>query len=143
MTTHMTATRDVWLEARRDLLAAEKDLTRRSDQIAQLRRQLPWVRINKEYSFDGPLGRQTLADLFDGRRQLIVQHFMLTPGADAGLSKLFLHGRSYRRHDPAPRASRRHIRRHLTRTVHRDRPLSPEDGLAVHVAVLLRQQLQL
>ena len=84
MTTHKTATRDAWLEARRDLLAAEKDLTRRNDQVAQLRRQLPWVRVDKAYTFDGPDGRQTLADLFNGRRQLMVQHFMLTPGAEQG-----------------------------------------------------------
>ena len=82
MTTHTIATRDAWLEARRDLLAAEKDLTRRSDQVAQLRRQLPWVRLDKEYSFEGPDGRQRLADLFDGRSQLLVQHFMFTPGEE-------------------------------------------------------------
>jgi predicted dithiol-disulfide oxidoreductase (DUF899 family) len=80
MTTHTTATREAWLEARRDLLAAEKDLTRRSDQVAQLRRQLPWVRVDKEYSFEGPDSRQRLADLFEGRSQLLVQHFMFTPG---------------------------------------------------------------
>jgi predicted dithiol-disulfide oxidoreductase (DUF899 family) len=80
MTTHPIATRQAWLEARRDLLAAEKDLTRRSDQVAQLRRQLPWVRIEKDYIFEGPDGRQRLADLFDGRSQLLVQHFMFTPG---------------------------------------------------------------
>jgi predicted dithiol-disulfide oxidoreductase (DUF899 family) len=84
MTTHMTVSRDKWLEARRDLLAAEKDLTQRSDQVAQLRRQLPWVRIDRPYLFDGPEGRQTLADLFDGRRQLLVQHFMLGPGWEQG-----------------------------------------------------------
>ena len=81
---HAIATREEWLEARRDLLAAEKDLTRRSDQVAQLRRQLPWVRVDKTYTFDGPDGRQALADLFDGRHQLMVQHFMLTPGAEQG-----------------------------------------------------------
>ena len=80
MTTHKTATREAWLEARRDLLAAEKDLTRRSDQVARLRRQLPWVRVDKDYVFEGPDGRQRLADLFEGRSQLLVQHFMFTPG---------------------------------------------------------------
>ena len=84
MAEHAIATRKRWLEARRDLLAAEKDLTRRSDQVAQLRRQLPWVRVDKTYVFDGRDGRRSLADLFDGRRQLIVQHFMLTPGAEQG-----------------------------------------------------------
>ena len=80
MTTHTIATREGWLEARRDLLAAEKDLTRRSDQVAQLRRQLPWVRVDKDYTFEGPDGRQRLGDLFDGRSQLLVQHFVFTPG---------------------------------------------------------------
>lgn len=82
--THTTVSRDKWLEARLDLLAAEKDLTRRSDQVAQLRRQLPWVQVEKEYVFDGADGRQTLADLFDGRSQLLVQHFMLAPGWEQG-----------------------------------------------------------
>jgi predicted dithiol-disulfide oxidoreductase (DUF899 family) len=84
MTNHMAVSRDKWLEVRLDLLAAEKDLTRRSDQVAQLRRQLPWVRIDKQYVFDGPDGRQSLADLFDGRCQLLVQHFMLAPGWEQG-----------------------------------------------------------
>ena len=57
MTTHITATRDQWLEARLDLLAAEKDLTRRSDEVARLRQQLPWVRVEKSYVFEGPNGR--------------------------------------------------------------------------------------
>jgi len=84
MTNHMISTREKWLDARLDLLAAEKDLIRRSDEVARLRRQLPWVRIDKAYVFDGPDGPQTLADLFDGRNQLLVQHFMLKPGAEQG-----------------------------------------------------------
>ncbi len=84
MTTHIIATRDKWLEARLDLLAAEKDLTRRSDEVAQLRQRLPWVRVGKNYIFEGPNGRETLADLFDGRSQLIVQQFMLAPGWEQG-----------------------------------------------------------
>jgi predicted dithiol-disulfide oxidoreductase (DUF899 family) len=84
MTTHVTATREKWLEARLDLLAAEKDLMRRSDDVARLRQRLPWVPVDKAYVFDGPDGRQTLADLFDGRHQLLVQHFMLKPGAEVG-----------------------------------------------------------
>src|SRR3954470_10189363 len=84
MTTHTIATPDAWLEARRDLLAAEKDLTRRSDQVARLRRQLPWVRVDREYTFEGPEGRQRLAELFDGRSQLLIQHFMLAPDEEEG-----------------------------------------------------------
>src|SRR5262245_2182595 len=84
MTTHMTATREEWLEARRDLLAAEKDLTRRSDDIARLRQRLPWVAIDKIYRFDTEAGSKTLKDLFDGRSQLLVYHFMFGPDYKAG-----------------------------------------------------------
>src|SRR5215471_5591958 len=84
MTTHTIATRDEWLEARLDLLAAEKDLTRRSDEVARLRRQLPWVRVDKAYRFDTDEGSKTLKDLFDGRSQLMVYHFMFGPDYEAG-----------------------------------------------------------
>src|SRR5512139_2521011 len=84
MTTHITATRDKWLEARLDLLAAEKDLTRRSDEVAQLRQRLPWVPVDKNYTFDTEEGSKTLKDLFDGRSQLLVFHFMLGPDYKAG-----------------------------------------------------------
>ena len=67
MTTHVTATREKWLEARLDLLAAEKDLTRRSDEVARLRQRLPWVRVEKVYRFDTDEGSKMLKDLFDGR----------------------------------------------------------------------------
>src|SRR5262245_47143823 len=84
MTSHITATRDKWLEARRDLLAAEKDLTRRSDEVARLRQQLPWVRIEKTYKFDTETGSKTLTELFGGRSQLLVYHFMFGPDYNAG-----------------------------------------------------------
>ena len=84
MTTHITATRDKWLEARLDLLAAEKDLTRRSDEVAQLRQRLPWVRVDKGYAFDTEAGSKTLKDLFDRRSQLLVYHFMFGPDYKAG-----------------------------------------------------------
>jgi predicted dithiol-disulfide oxidoreductase (DUF899 family) len=84
MTTHATATREDWLQARLDLLAAEKDLTRRSDAIATLRRDLPWVRVEKDYAFDTDAGRATLKDLFQGRSQLLVYHFMFGPDYQAG-----------------------------------------------------------
>lgn len=84
MTTHSTVSRHKWLEARLALLAAEKDLTRRSDQVAQLRRQLPWVTIDKRYVFDSPTAQIALADRFEGRHQLLVQHFMLALGWEQG-----------------------------------------------------------
>lgn len=73
-----------WIEARRGLLAAEKDLTRRRDALAALRQALPWERVDKEYVFDTPRGPRTLAELFDGRSQLLAQHFMLGPGWEEG-----------------------------------------------------------
>src|SRR5947208_3038633 len=76
--------RDEWLVARKDLLTREKELTRLRDEVSRHRRELPWVKIDKKYVFDGQDGRKTLADLFDGRSQLIVYHFMLGPGWEEG-----------------------------------------------------------
>src|SRR6266566_7164336 len=73
-----------WLVARNDLLTREKELTRLRDEVSRHRRELPWVKIDKEYVFDGADGRETLTDLFDGRSQLIVYHFMLGPGWEEG-----------------------------------------------------------
>lgn len=73
-----------WLVARKDLLAREKEFTRQRDALSAARRQLPWVKIDKEYVFDGPDGRETLAELFNGRSQLIVYHFMLGPDWEEG-----------------------------------------------------------
>ena len=84
MTTHKIGTRDEWLAARLDLLQAEKELTRRSDDIAQQRQALPWVRINKPYRFETDDGSASLADLFKGRSQLLVYHFMFGPDYTAG-----------------------------------------------------------
>ena len=84
MTTHTTGTRQQWLKARLNLLAAEKELTRRSDDVARQRQQLPWVRIDKEYRFDTDAGAATLANLFRGRSQLLIYHFMFGPDYAAG-----------------------------------------------------------
>jgi predicted dithiol-disulfide oxidoreductase (DUF899 family) len=84
MTQHKTGTLQDWLAARLELLKAEKELTRRSDELAQLRQQLPWVRIDKRFAFDTEDGRASLADLFKGRSQLLVYHFMFGPDYAAG-----------------------------------------------------------
>ncbi|MEK9968692.1 MAG: DUF899 domain-containing protein [Ferrovibrio sp.] len=84
MTTPTTATREEWLAARLDLLKAEKELTRRSDELARQRQQLPWLKIDKSYRFDTETGPATLADLFQGRSQLLVYHFMFGPDYKAG-----------------------------------------------------------
>jgi predicted dithiol-disulfide oxidoreductase (DUF899 family) len=79
-TKHPVASREEWLAARVALLAKEKEYTRLRDRLAAERRALPWVRVDKTYVFDAPEGKKTLADLFDGRSQLVVKHFMLGPG---------------------------------------------------------------
>ena len=84
MTTHTTGTREQWLAARLELLEAEKELTHRSDELAQRRQALPWVRLDKEYRFDTDEGSASLADLFRGRSQLLVYHFMFGPDYKAG-----------------------------------------------------------
>jgi predicted dithiol-disulfide oxidoreductase (DUF899 family) len=84
MTTHSTGTREEWLAARLELLKAEKELTRRSDELAQRRQELPWVQVDKEYRFETEEGSASLADLFKGRSQLLVYHFMFGPDYAAG-----------------------------------------------------------
>jgi predicted dithiol-disulfide oxidoreductase (DUF899 family) len=84
MTTHTTGTRKEWVAARLALLEAEKELTRRSDEVARLRQELPWVRIDKEYQFETDEGNASLADLFRGRSQLLIYHFMFGPDYKAG-----------------------------------------------------------
>jgi len=84
MEKHTIVSRDEWIEAREQLLAREKEFTRLRDQLSQQRRDLPWVRVDKQYVFDGPNGNETLSELFDGRSQLIVYHFMFDPSWEAG-----------------------------------------------------------
>jgi predicted dithiol-disulfide oxidoreductase (DUF899 family) len=84
MTTHKTGTREEWLSARLKLLEAEKELIRRSDELAHQRQELPWVRIDKQYRFETDEGSASLADLFRGRSQLLVYHFMFGPDYTAG-----------------------------------------------------------
>ena len=81
---HKVVAHDAWLEARKQFLAREKDFTRLRDQLSQARRDLPWERVDKRYVFEGPNGQETLPDLFDGRSQLIVYHFMFAPDWEEG-----------------------------------------------------------
>lgn len=82
--THKIVSADEWLAARRALLAKEKALLKERDELRQQTRELPWVKVEKAYVFEGPDGKQTLADLFEGRSQLIVKHFMMAPGWQQG-----------------------------------------------------------
>jgi predicted dithiol-disulfide oxidoreductase (DUF899 family) len=84
MTEHRIASHEEWQAAREDLLRREKEHTRIGDELARERRELPWVRVEKEYRFETDEGTRTLAELFDGRSQLLVYHFMFGPGYDAG-----------------------------------------------------------
>jgi predicted dithiol-disulfide oxidoreductase (DUF899 family) len=84
MTNHAIAGRAEWLDARKKLLAKEKEFTRLREELAQARRDLPWERVEKQYAFEGPRGKATLGDLFAGRSQLVVYHFMFGPDWKAG-----------------------------------------------------------
>src|SRR5215475_11493466 len=84
MTGHLKGNRNDWLAARLDLLEAEKELTRRGDELAQRRRELPWVRIDKDYAFETEQGPASLENLFRGRSQLLTYHFMFGPDYTAG-----------------------------------------------------------
>jgi predicted dithiol-disulfide oxidoreductase (DUF899 family) len=84
MASHRIVSREEWLEARKALLKKEKEFTRLRDDLSRQRRELPWVKVEKNYVFDGPNGKETLADLFAGKSQLIVYHFMFDPSWDAG-----------------------------------------------------------
>jgi predicted dithiol-disulfide oxidoreductase (DUF899 family) len=83
MVQHKVVSHDEWIEARKRFLAKEKEFTRLRDELSRERRELPWTRVDKQYAFDGPSGKETLADLFAGHHQLIVQHFMFDPSWDA------------------------------------------------------------
>ena len=84
MSAHEVVGHEEWLEQRKELLAKEKEFTRLRDELSRQRRELPWERVEQEYVFTGPHGKETLADLFDGRTQLVVYHFMFGPEDDAG-----------------------------------------------------------
>jgi predicted dithiol-disulfide oxidoreductase (DUF899 family) len=84
MTDHRVVSRDEWLNARRRFLAKEKDFQRLRDELSRERRELPWERVDKRYVFEGSAGKETLADLFAGRSQLVVYHFMFAPDSQTG-----------------------------------------------------------
>lgn len=95
MTDHKVVSGDDWVDARRRLLAKEKDFLHRRDELSRERRELPWERVSKSYVFDGPAGKESLADLFAGRSQLIIYHFMFAPEAEAGCKSCSFWADSY------------------------------------------------
>ena len=136
--------RDEWLAARKELLAKEKDLTRRRDALNAERRRLPMVRIEKDYRFEGPDGEATLLDLFEGRRQLIIGHFMFDPSWEDGCPSC-----SAGADEVAPGLlAHLHVRDTTLAYVSRapldeDRALQGQEGLDVPVVLVVRQRLQL
>ena len=129
MQAHKTVSREEWLEARRALLAKEKELLKAKDALREQTRALPWVKVDKDYVFDGPNGKETLADLFAGRSQLIVKHFMLGPGWKEGCVGCSFGADQTRRLGGAPDQSRRDVRRGQPRALPRDRGLPQAHGL--------------
>ncbi len=95
MDAHEVVSHDRWIEARKKLLAEEKEFTRLRDQLSQRRRDLPWEAVDKVYTFEGPDGQESLADLFAGKSQLIVQHFMFDPSWEAGCKSCSFWADSY------------------------------------------------
>lgn len=83
---HKVVSNEEWLEARKAFLAKEKEFTRQRDELSRLRRELPWTKVEKNYVFDGPNGKEALADIFDGRSQLVIYHFMFGPEWEQGCS---------------------------------------------------------
>ena len=122
-------THDEWLVARKRLLEQEKELTRARDALNAERRRLPMVRIDKDYVFEGPDGPASLLDLFDGRRQLIVGHFMFDPSWDDGCPSCTAGADEIsRRPARAPARARHHARRRLPRAAREDRALQARRG---------------
>ena len=140
---HKVVSRDEWIAARKAHLANEKAFTKARDRLSAERRALPWVKVEKNYLFDTPEGKKSLADLFDGRSQLIVYHFMLGPDWGEGCPSCSYLADHFDGAAAASRASRRDVHRRLARAARRDRSVPAAHGLALPVGVVLRQRLQL
>ena len=143
MAKHKIATREEWQAARNELLAQEKELTRRGDQLAAERRDLPWVPIDKEYSFDTDDGPKTLPELFDGRSQLLVYHFMFGPAYTAGCPVCSSAADTFNGAVRPPERARRDVHLHLPGAAGQAPGLQAADGLELPVGLLLRHRLQL
>ena len=107
MTDHKVVSREEWAAAREELLAHEKEHTRLGDELARQRRELPWVRVETEYRFDADDGTRTLAELFDGRSQLVVYHFMFGPSYEAGCTTCSSIADGSQRRRATPKRARR------------------------------------
>ena len=138
MTNHKTGTREEWLAARLELLKAEKELTRRSDELARWRQELPWVRIDKEYRFETDKGTASLADLFGGRSQLLIYHFMFGPDYTAGCPAYSAIADGFDA-SGSPRESRRHALRGVAGSARETAGVQAADGVELPLGVVVRR----
>jgi predicted enzyme related to lactoylglutathione lyase len=134
MEPHKIVSHDEWTKARKALLAKEKEFTQARDRLSAERRALPWVKVDKTYVFDTPSGLKTLADLFDGRSQLLVYHFM---------RELLLPRRSFRWRQHPPRSARRDLRRRFPCAARRDKGVQASYGLEISLGLVFRGRFQL
>jgi predicted dithiol-disulfide oxidoreductase (DUF899 family) len=140
---HKTGTREEWLATRMDLLKAEKELTRRSDELAKRRQELPWVRIEKQYQFDTDEGKASLAELFRGRSQLLIYHYMFGPDyTDGGLYDLLDDCGRLQRLRRSPGEPRRHTDVCISRAACKAAGVQAANELDVSLGILVRQRLQ-
>src|SRR6266851_2864478 len=119
-----------WLAARKELLGKEKEFTQLRDELSRQRRELPWERVGKEYVFNGQNGKETLADLFDGKSQLIVYHFMFGPGWEEGCPSCSLLS------DQVGVVARERLQPRLSRFIHQGRPGERPDVLQLRHAAI-------
>src|SRR6516164_2066169 len=126
---HSIVSREEWLPLRQELLRKEKELTRLRDRLNAERRELPWVRVEKNYVFNAPGGRVSLKELFAGRSQLVVYHFMFGQDWKEGCPSCSFVSRSYRRRAPAPGGARRHDGDGLAGATCQDRSVQTTHGL--------------
>src|SRR5450631_4137182 len=132
MQPHSIVSQEEWTAARKALLAREKELTRARDRLSEARRALPWVRVEKAYGFNSVEGNKSLADLFKGRDQLVVQHFMFAPD----WNELFVLGGWFRAHGPASGGPRHHAGGGLTRPAREARRFQETDGMDLRLGIV-------
>ena len=142
MNPNRVVSRDEWLTARKALLAKEKELTHARDRLSRERRELPWVRVDKAYVFDGPAGKETLSDLFAGTEPAARLPLHVRSGLEGGMPQLLVLGRQLQRHRRAPEAPRRDAGRGVAGAAREARGLQAAPGLELQVGVVARQRLQ-
>ena len=139
---HKIVPENEWVESRKALLQKEKEFTIFRDQLSQQRRDLPWVAVNKEYVFEGPNGKQTLSELFEGRSQLIVYHFMFDPSWEASMFALLILGRQFQWNYCALEPKRCDHDRCFSGPIQQTGRVPEADGLGFQMGFFLRYRFQ-